>query len=90
MLEPVELVVVSVSSRTVRQARHSQMHGLDTSDMSSGFETRRYEPSGIWALGLFVIFDVITPFSVISIVVVLFPIFAGASKLQQRGDVVGP
>ena len=31
----VELVASSVSSRAVRRARHSRMHGLDTSNVSS-------------------------------------------------------
>jgi len=34
-VEPVELVVSSESSCAVRQYRHSQMHGLDTSNVSS-------------------------------------------------------
>jgi len=41
---PVELDVSSESSCAVRLARHSQMHKLDTSNVSS-----RVEPSGIWA-----------------------------------------
>jgi len=41
---PVELDVSSQSSCALLLARHSQMHGLDTSNVSS-----RVEPSGIWA-----------------------------------------
>jgi len=41
--------VSSESSCALRLARHSQMHGLDTSNVSSRVESSRVEPSGIWA-----------------------------------------
>jgi len=46
---PVALVVSSESSRPVRQARQSQNAWARHVDMSSRLESRRDEPSGIWA-----------------------------------------
>ena len=42
-VEPVEFVVSSESSCAVRLARHSQMHGLDTSNVSSRVKSSQVE-----------------------------------------------
>ena len=49
-VEPVELVVTSVSSCVVRQARHSQNTWARTSNVSCRVETGHDDPSEIWAV----------------------------------------
>jgi len=44
-VEPVELDFVERVNRLARQ-----MHGLDTSNLSSRVESCRVEPTGIWAI----------------------------------------
>jgi len=47
----VALVVSSESSRVLfDKLDTAKMHGLDTSNVSSRVESRRDEPSGIWAI----------------------------------------
>jgi len=45
----VALVVSSESSLLLDKLDTAKMHGLDTSNVSSRVESRRDEPSGIWA-----------------------------------------
>ena len=50
---PVELDVSSESSCALRLARHSQMHGLDTSNVSSRVESSQveFEPMSVIYVG---------------------------------------
>ena len=46
---PYILAVSSLSNSTARLARHARLDKLNMSNVSSGVESRRDDPSGIWA-----------------------------------------